>query len=50
MPHNRPRAGMDTAPSYTLIVATLLAVAVLGLLAVRSGAIDTLNASGLFGG
>lgn len=50
MPHNRPRVGADTAPSFGL-AATMLAFMVgLGILAVRTGAIEALNASALFGG
>jgi hypothetical protein len=49
MPHNRPRVGAVTAPSFALIVATLAVMAGLGILAMQSGAIEALNASGLFG-
>lgn len=49
MPHNRPRAAADTAPSFALIAATLALLFGLGFLAMQSGAIDALNASGLFG-
>lgn len=49
MPHNRPRTGADTAPSFGPVAATPVVVVALGILAMRSGAIEALNAAGLFG-
>ncbi len=49
MPHDRPRVGAASARSYGLI-ATMLAVMLgLGILMMQSGALDAINASGLFG-
>ncbi len=39
----------ETTYSYLLIAAALLGMLALGLLAIRSGAIDQLNASGFLG-
>jgi hypothetical protein len=50
MPHNRPRVGVDTAPPYAFVATTLLVIFGFGLLMAWSGAIETLNRSGLFGG
>ena len=50
MPHGRPRVGVDTAPSSMFIAMALAVMLGLGLLVVRSGAIEALNASGFFGG
>jgi hypothetical protein len=50
MPHNRPRVSAATTPSYGLIATTLAVMLGLGILVMRSGAIEALNASGFFGG
>jgi hypothetical protein len=39
----------DTTRAYVIIAATLLFVLGIGVLAVASGAIDTLNATGVLG-
>ncbi len=49
MPHNRPRTGADTAPSFGLVAVMLAVMVGLGILAMRSGAIEALNAAELFG-
>ena len=49
MPHSLNGPGAHTTRAYLLIAATLLVMLGLGLFAIQSGAIDSLNASGLLG-
>jgi hypothetical protein len=48
-PIGRPRTEAVAPPSYAVIATALLIMLGLALLIVRSGAIETLNTSGLFG-
>jgi hypothetical protein len=48
-PRQRSRAATETTRAYLLIALTLFALLGLGVLAIQSGAIDTLNASGVLG-
>ncbi len=50
MPHNRPRVDVDAPRSWVPHAMMLLVIFGLGFLAMRSGAIEALNASGLFRG